>query len=661
MPHAPEEGRTSPWSATVHWTLARIREKTCRALVAGAQLPLFALAGATAFLLRFDGAIPPRQLENVWYALAVWVIVKAVVFHYAGLDRSGWRFVSLPDVRRLVVASLAGSLASVLAILIVSKPGFPRSIYFLDFALCVLYSAAARLGVRTFLERGRRRTRPSEERAFVYGAGAAGVLLIREARINSGMKCVVCGIIDDDMSKTGTTILGVRVLGPGRRLAELAVRYGVKQVVIAIPSATPAQMVQILAYCAEAKLKFRMMPAMPEVIQPHGITSQIRDVAVEDLLGRNPVRLETDNIRAKLQDETVLVTGAAGSIGSELCRQIAWFGPRAIIGFDWSETGLFFIDREMRDRFPGVRFEPVIGNIKEQERLAEVFQTHRPAFVYHAAAYKHVPMMETHLFEAVLNNVVGTFNVARAAGQFGAREFVMISSDKAVRPTSVMGLTKRVAELVVKSFQNGSTIYVSVRFGNVLGSNGSVVPIFKEQIAAGGPVTVTHPEMRRYFMTIPEAVQLVLQASLMGHGGEVFVLDMGQQVRIADLARNLILLSGLRPGEDIQINYTGIRPGEKLYEELKSDDEHTVPTAHEKVRIFAGDSSHIPDTDAFVERVSSLCARRDYSILLLMKDLVPEYNPSSHILRDVLVQKPRAMSAAASQGDFLWSPVSNAS
>lgn len=642
-------------------TLTRIREKTQRVALDGAQLPLFVIAGITAFLLRFDGAVPPRQFPNLWRALAVWVIVKAVIFHYAGLDRSGWRFVSLPDIRRLVGAALTASLVSGLAILMVCEPGFPRSIYFLDFALCVLYSAAARLGVRTFRERGRSRSRPNEERAFVYGGGAAGVLLIREAKVNSGLKCVVCGIIDDDLSKTGTTILGVRVLGPGSCLAELAREYGVQQVVIAIPSATPAQMVQILACCAEAKLRFRMMPAMPDVIEPHGVTSQIRDVAVEDLLGRTPVRLETENIRAKLQDQNVLVTGAAGSIGSELCRQIARFGPREIVGLDWSETGLFYIDREMQDRFPAVRFLPMIGNVKEKHRLAELFQTHRPAIVYHAAAYKHVPLMENHLFEAAENNVVGTYNVASLAGQFGVREFVMISSDKAVRPTSVMGLTKRVAELVVKSLQNGSTVYVSVRFGNVLGSNGSVVPIFKEQIAAGGPVTVTHPEMRRYFMTIPEAVQLVLQASQMGHGGEVFVLDMGQQVRIADLARNLILLSGLRPGEDVQIQYTGVRPGEKLYEELKSDDEHTVATPHEKIRIFAGDSAQIPDLVAFVDRISSLCANRDYSVLLVMKDLVPEYNPSSHILRDAIIEHPRVRSAAAGQAESPWSPLTQAS
>jgi len=330
----------------------------------------------------------------------------------------------------------------------------------------------------------------------------------------------------------------------------------------------------------------------------------------------------------------VLVTGAAGSIGSELCRQIARYRPKAIIGYEIAESELFHLEREMQERFPAVPFYPAVGSIQDSARVEEIMRQHEPEAVYHAAAYKHVPMMETHVFEAVKNNVFGTYNVAEMAERHGVEDFVMISTDKAVRPTSIMGVTKRVAELVVGSLENGRTKYVSVRFGNVLGSKGSVVPIFKEQIARGGPVTVTHPEMRRYFMTIPEAAQLVLQASAMGRGGEIFVLDMGEQVKIVDLARNLILLSGLRPDQDIRIEFTGVRPGEKLYEEVNSFEEYTAPTHHEKIKIFTGNGLPYEDMADYLEELRQICAAKDFPrLILLLKELVPDYSPSAHILQ----------------------------
>jgi FlaA1/EpsC-like NDP-sugar epimerase len=333
----------------------------------------------------------------------------------------------------------------------------------------------------------------------------------------------------------------------------------------------------------------------------------------------------------------VAVTGAAGSIGSELCRQIARFHPAAIVAYDCAETALFYIDREMSESFPGLKFRPEIGDIRNLQRLNEVFAKYRPSILYHAAAYKHVPMMEAHVFEAVENNVIGTWNVAIAAAENGIADFVMISSDKAVRPTSVMGVTKRVAELLIHALQNGRTKYVSVRFGNVLGSNGSVIPLFKQQIAARKPVTVTHPDMRRYFMTIPEAAQLVIQASTMGNGGEIFVLDMGQPVRILDLANNLILLSGLRPGEDVKIVFTGIRPGEKLYEELAHLDEEMQPTFHQKIKNFATHSLPAHGALERIEKLRSLCTERKLSdIVLELKDLVIDYNPSAHLLRQMM-------------------------
>jgi FlaA1/EpsC-like NDP-sugar epimerase len=350
------------------------------------------------------------------------------------------------------------------------------------------------------------------------------------------------------------------------------------------------EMMAILRHCHAAGISYKTVPTLAEAIEGGGLASQIRDVAVEDLLCRRPVHLDESGIIAKLEQKVVLVTGAAGSIGSELCRQICRFHPAALIAYEVSESALFHLEQEIRQKFPQLNFYPVIGSVQNRQRLREIFQLHSPSAVYHAAAYKHVPLMEAHAFEAIENNVFGTYNLATVSAEFGVEDFVMISSDKAVRPTNIMGVTKRIAELLIRSLQNGGPRFVSVRFGNVLGSNGSVVPIFKKQIAAGGPVTVTHPEMRRYFMTIPEAAQLVLQASTMGKGGEIFVLDMGKPVRIVDLARQLIQLSGLKPDEDIRVEFTGLRPGEKLYEELNLMDEQTMPTRHEKIHVFAGTS-----------------------------------------------------------------------
>ena len=357
-----------------------------------------------------------------------------------------------------------------------------------------------------------------------------------------------------------------------------------------------------------------------------------------------PCAWKKTQIRGTLQGKVVLVTGAAGSIGSELCRQIARFHPAGIVGFEIAESPLFEIDREMRQAFPEMPFYPEIGSIQNRARLDEVLRQYSPSVVYHAAAYKHVPMMEAHVFEAIENNVFGTYNVAVAAAEHGVEDFVMISSDKAVRPTNIMGATKRVAELLLLALQNGRTKYVAVRFGNVLGSNGSVIPIFKKQIAAGGPVTVTHPDMRRFFMTIPEACQLVLQAAAIGEGGQICVLDMGEPVKIVDLARNLILLSGLRPDEDIKIEFTGMRPGEKLYEELNTMLEDTAPTAHEKIRIFIGNG--MPEGDdvtAWLDCLREICEARDAGRLVVaLKEIVLDYSPSANLLKRALETHYRA-------------------
>jgi len=442
----------------------------------------------------------------------------------------------------------------------------------------------------------------------------------------------VIGFIDDDPRKRGLILQGITVLGTGTELSQIAKNQQADLILIAVPSASGGQMRRIFESCTVAGVPYKTIPGLAEMMEEGGLAGQIRDVAVEDLLGRTPANLEHERISSTLRDQVVLVTGAAGSIGSEICRQIARFGPKLIIGYDIAESPMFYLEQELRRLHPGLAFRPELGSIQNTQRLRETFTAFSPTVVYHAAAYKHVPLMESHAFEAIENNVFGTLNVVQAARHFGVREFVMISSDKAVRPANVMGATKRMAELVVRSLQPEDGRYVSVRFGNVLGSNGSVVPIFKDQIARGGPVTVTHPEMSRYFMTIPEACQLVLQASTMGRGGEIFVLDMGEPVKIVDLARNLILLSGLRPDVDIRIEFTGTRPGEKLAEELSVLEEGLLTTHHEKIRVFSGLA---PDWDTLAKSLNTLrsaCSARTLMDLICgMREIVPEYRPSEEL------------------------------
>jgi FlaA1/EpsC-like NDP-sugar epimerase len=611
------------------------------------QLAIFSVAGVLAFILRFDFTVPSLYRPHLLAAFCVFVPAKVLAFHFFKLDRGWWRYVSIRDITRLAAASFAGSVLSCLGLLWFAPDGFPRSIYFLDFLLCFGMTSGARLAVRLLFEFSRLPNTGTKKRTLVYGAGDAGVGLLREFRQNPALSYEIVGFIDDDPAKVGSLIHRLKVFGNGAALPSLVASQAIETVLIAAPSATGTQMTDILNRCHEAGVSYKTIPGLAEVIEANGLAAQIRDVAVEDILGRMPARLDQDRISAKLTGNTVLVTGAAGSIGSELCRQIARFGPHAIVGFEIAETALFHLDREMRQSFPKVSFYPEIGSIQNKQRLAEVLEKYRPSILYHAAAYKHVPMMEAHVFEAVENNVFGTWNVARAAAYHGVEHFVMISSDKAVRPTNIMGATKRVAELLILELQNGGTSFVSVRFGNVLGSNGSVIPIFKQQIAAGGPVTVTHPEMRRYFMTIPEASQLVLQASTMGHGGEIFVLDMGAPVKIVDLARNLILLSGLRPGEDIKIEFTGIRPGEKLYEELNSIDEDTLPTPCEKIKIFTGNGLPSAGMEPCLEALRDICERRDVpGLVLAFKELIHDYNPSAELLRRA-VQLPKTTVTAA--------------
>lgn len=529
----------------------------------------------------------------------------------------------------LAFGQAVGSLVS-LVLLVLLQAGVPRTVYAIDFLICLILTGGIRVSVRIAHEARQLRSAQGSKRTLIYGAGNAGAALARDLRQNAALNYDLIGFVDDSPQKQGLVIQSARVLGFGAELGALSKKLRAELVLIATPSATGMQMTGILERCTAAGIPYKTIPGLEELLQDSDLTRQIRDVAVEDLLGRHPVTLDQHLMEGHLAGRVILVTGAAGSIGSEICRQLARFRPEAIIAFEVAESALFSLQLEMARRFPSVCFEAVIGSIQNRARLRDVFEQYRPVAVYHAAAYKHVPLMESHIFEAVENNVFGTLNLVETARDFGVREFVMISTDKAVRPTNMMGATKRLAEMVVRSLQPPGGRYVSVRFGNVLGSNGSVVPIFKEQIARGGPVTVTHPEMRRYFMTIPEACQLVLQASTMGKGGEIFVLDMGAPMKIVDLARNLILLSGLRPEVDIRIEFTGERPGEKLFEELNADGEGFVPTHHEKIKIFSSESQPWGEVEEILVRLRRHCASRTSDeLVLLVHDVVPDYVPSA--------------------------------
>jgi FlaA1/EpsC-like NDP-sugar epimerase len=519
-----------------------------------------------------------------------------------GLYRGLWRFASLPDLRRILMAVGIGALAvpALFAIVSVGIPA-PRTVYLLTPLLLVAMMGGSRFAYRAWKEGhfGSLVSKPGATSVLVLGAGQAAAILLKELAPSPAWRVV--GLLDDDPRKQGAELLGEKVLGPISRVAEIAGRLGVSQAIIAMPGASHSARKRALDLCARNGMSVMTVPAIADIVSGKVSVSALRAVELDDLLGRDRVQLDEAGLHAFLDGRTVLVTGAGGSIGSELCRQIARFAPARLVLFDSSEFALYRIEQEFRDRAAHLEVAAVIGDAKDERRTREVFERYKPQVVFHAAAYKHVPLMEDeNAFQAVLNNVLSTIAVARAAADVGTEKFVLVSTDKAVNPTNVMGASKRVAEIACQELQTASrTQFVIVRFGNVLGSTGSVVPRFREQIARGGPVTVTHPEITRYFMSIPEAAQLVLQAALMGRGGEIFVMDMGEPVKIADLAKELIRLSGFSEG-DIRIEYTGLRPGEKLYEEPLADAEKTLPTPHPKLRVA---QARAPQFNDFVGEV----------------------------------------------------------
>lgn len=586
----------------------------------------------TAYLLRFDFSIPQSEMPELQRALWIALAVKMIVFRWGELDRGWWRFVGIPDLVRVLTANLIASLAFAAANYAIVGPAFARSVYFIDFLLCFLATAGGRFCVRLYHETvSRELSRPGHKGLLIYGAGRAGLTLLREIRAQSlGYK--VLGFLDDAPAKIHSSLLGVPILGAGRDAARIVERckysHPVEEILIAMPAATGHQMQEALANCRAAGVPCKTIPGVSELLSGKVLSRQIRNVEIGDVLGRAPVELDESRIRSSITRRSILVTGAGGSIGSELCRQVARFEPDVLVALDQSESELFKIDLELRRKYPALNVVVELGDIRDYQRVEEVIGRHSVDSIFHAAAYKHVPMLQQQIFEAVQNNILGTCNLVRAAERYGVADFLLISSDKAVNPINVMGTSKRVAELIVSSMAHSKTKFVSVRFGNVLGSNGSVVPLFQEQIAAGGPVTVTHPEMRRYFMTIAEAVQLVLQASTMGRGSEIFLLDMGQPIRIVDLARNMIQLSGRIPDEEIEIRYTGLRPGEKLFEELATEGESILPTFHPKIKIFQGTRVSSDWMEKLIAELEVAVRLRDETVVLtLLQKLVPEYRP----------------------------------
>jgi len=604
-------------------------------LVLMVDVALIALAFSLAFLLRFDFHLPVNERELFLEALCLSLLTKPAVFLCLGFYRNIWRYASIQDAVKIVKAVSLSSLAAAFVIAFYNHfAPFPRSIIVLDWFLLLTLVSASRLAWRFWRDINLTSKQVKGRRALIVGAGKAGSLLLQEFRRQQVCAYDIIGFVDDDQLKQGMYLNSVPVVGTQEDIQALVNKFGIEEIIIAIPSVRGKAIRAIVERCTKAGVRFKTVPSIGEIIDGNISISQIKDVEIDDLLGRPPVVLDEQGIGNYLTNMTVLVSGAAGSIGSELCRQVARFRPEKLIVLDHAETPLFYIERELKAKYPSMCIIPVLCDIRNKGKIEMVFAEFTPDVVFHAAAYKHVSAMEDNPMEAVSNNIGGTRIMADAANRFGVKDFVMISTDKAVNPTNVMGASKRVAEIYVQALSRRSaTNFSTVRFGNVLGSNGSVIPIFMEQIRKGGPVTVTDPNVVRYFMTIPEAAQLVLQAGCLGKGGEIFVLDMGEPVRIVDLAVELIKLSGLVPYEDIDVVYTGLRPGEKLYEELLIAGEGIMPTIHEKIRIAAAVAKNLDVVNAELNHLLTIAKDADLAgIVHCLRRLVTDFTPSQHII-----------------------------
>ena len=599
-----------------------------------------------AFLLRFDFAIPEYLIGNLFTYIPVILFAKLTSFFIFGLYRGMWRYTSISDFISIAQASSFGSLLS-LAIfaLLYGLSGFPKTVLFIDYALCTIFLGASRASIRIYFSNisedqtiiGRNTPMKSGKKLIMIGAGGSAERIIREIRDNRGMKFVVVGILDDDTSKTGATIHSVPILGPIDELANFNIPFD--EIIICLPTATNVEMRRIIAICKSVGKPYRTLPAYSELIDGKVSMKSVREVSMVDLLGRKEVELDRSSISQYIYGKRVLVTGAGGSIGSELVRNCLTFDPDLLILLDQSEHNLFKIERECEYSKHPVSFQPILGDIRDKTLLQRVFSSFNPDVVFHAAAYKHVPMQEDHPWEAILTNIQGTLNLIDAAEDYNVNRFVLVSTDKAVNPTNIMGATKRVAEKLIQSKSIDSNVkFMAVRFGNVIGSSGSVIPTFQEQIRNGGPITITNPNMQRYFMSISEAAQLILQAGAMGSGGEIYVLDMGKPVNIQDIAYELIRLSGLEPETDIGIEYIGMRPGEKMYEELQTHEENIIDTGHDKILVLKNGQGN--NWDKLLDDVSEIVDSAKYydykRVTAELKKFIPEYMPDTKTLKQRL-------------------------
>lgn len=561
------------------------------ALLVVIDVILIALSGFLALYIRYDFRFSNMDMQYVDYeifCLPLNLAVTLLIFALFRLYRSVWRFASTTELLN-VIGACTTSMVIQVVVMSVLRMRMPVSYYLMKYVLLMMGVGILRFTyriLRMLQERRIGERNDARKRTMIVGGGEAGAMIIKELQNSRYLDQCVCCVVDDNVAKQGKYIRGIKIMGGRDDIPRLAHEYHIDEIIVAMPSTPQSEIREILNICKETNCNMKVLPGLYQMIKGEVSMSKLRKVEIEDLLGRDPIRIQLDQIMEYVSDQVVLVTGGGGSIGSELCRQIAAHSPKRLIIVDIYENNAYDIQQELKRKYPGMDLVVLIASVRNTHRIESIFATYRPQIVYHAAAHKHVPLMEDSPNEAIKNNVFGTYKTAKAADKYGTRRFVLISTDKAVNPTNIMGASKRICEMIIQTMNSRSrTDFVAVRFGNVLGSNGSVIPLFKKQIEQGGPVTVTHPDIIRYFMTIPEAVSLVLQAGAFAKGGEIFVLDMGEPVRIVDLAKNLIRLSGFRPYEDIDIQFTGLRPGEKLYEELLMSEEGLQETENKLIHI----------------------------------------------------------------------------
>lgn len=600
-----------------------------RSVVVVHDLIVVIVAWFGAYWLRFNlDTIPELYLSEALDILPLLLVIQGAAFWFFGLYRGVWRFASLPDLIRIGKAVLVGTVATALLVFFVSRlQHVPRSVFPLHALLLAFLVGGPRLLYRWYKDH--RLLLGAGQRLLIVGAGSGGEMLVRDLLRTQAGQYKPVGFVDDNPRKRGTEIHGFRVFGDVRSIPEIVREHAIDLIVIAIPSATSKAMRKIVQACELAGVPFRTLPGTQDIASGRASVQTLREVSIDDLLGREPVSLDWQAIRGGLQSRTVIVTGGGGSIGSELCRQIARLDPAQLIIFENCEFNLYQIEIELRHAHPDLELIVCLGDVTDDIAVGQAFEHYRPDVVFHAAAYKHVPMLEGMIRSAARNNILGTRVVADAASRSGVSTFVLISTDKAVNPTNVMGATKRAAEIYCQNLgARSDTRFITVRFGNVLGSAGSVVPLFRNQIARNGPVTVTHPEVTRFFMTIPEACQLIMQSAAMGRGGEIFVLDMGEPVKISYLAEQMILLAGKTPGEDIELVFTGLRPGEKLYEELFHEHEALVGTEHEKIMLSGVREVPWPDMIKTMGSLRTGIEEGDIDLIMdALRILVPEFKP----------------------------------